>query len=254
MALSQKRQAGALGNEANPPRLSFNSHDDALNYARRATKESNGRLAANRLDIVERYKRSDFEFVLRLAAGLDNREYHLVFFAVPAGLEHNLGLRYGHVFDVQVASGHSDGSDPAMVPYVSQFVDRPEAVIPSAIRFELAHDIQDFRWDILGPPSVEFCSSAAKGEMGMLGARVSAGDRNLVPSAVQRGAQIADGIERNISENGGHFATGEPHLVDFVDSVRIWLNDQFVWVWAEKTAHLGVQILGVILSPRDSAK
>lgn len=87
----QNRQAdAALLNETDPAALPFRSHQDALDFASHGAEHANRILAANNLvNVVERYRKGDIE--LKLALDLIGvrgaRKYHLVFFAVPMGIE-----------------------------------------------------------------------------------------------------------------------------------------------------------------------
>lgn len=47
--------------QSDPVRLSFNSHDDALNYADKLVEESNRWLAVHEFNISHRYKKGDLE-------------------------------------------------------------------------------------------------------------------------------------------------------------------------------------------------
>jgi hypothetical protein len=73
------------GKETYSAALSFSSHDDALDFARRSVEKSNDWFAAKRVDLVNRYVNGHFAIVLKFSFHGRPKDYDLVFCAVPEG-------------------------------------------------------------------------------------------------------------------------------------------------------------------------
>jgi len=71
------------GLQAEPVRLSFNSHDDALDYADELVEEGNHWLAIHELNVAQHYMRGDAEIRLCCSTGQQAEEFHFVFRPIP---------------------------------------------------------------------------------------------------------------------------------------------------------------------------
>src|SRR5690349_3104284 len=75
------------GHDAEPPRLRFDSRDDALHFALQSVEDSDRWLSLKRGDIGDLYQRGNVELVLRWRPARERSEHHLVFRAIPLGGE-----------------------------------------------------------------------------------------------------------------------------------------------------------------------
>src|ERR1700691_3648003 len=88
--------------------LRFNSHDDALNFAREVTEDGNRWLSAHHFNVAEGYLEGKTEVVLQVWLPC-SREYEFLFRVIPDG-GHNLSRpRNAQVVDTKsVCSGQGD--------------------------------------------------------------------------------------------------------------------------------------------------
>ena len=97
-------------NEADTFGLRFESHDDALDFARKSVEDGNRWLAVHKLDIAERYARGECEIRLICTARLKVAEYHFIFRAIPNGHGHRPFTNKAATH-VDVTSEHGDGAN-----------------------------------------------------------------------------------------------------------------------------------------------
>ena len=143
------RQAGELkrGGEK-PPRLSFNSHQDCLDFIRESVDHGRRRTVPETFNIANGYRKGQTEIIVQFVWMISDRCIQLVFRSIPEGA-HNRTLgkeRCGvdvHLFD------HTDegDQDPVLVG-LAKFIQPPKR-IPSVVRLEYGHRGYDFVGDLI---------------------------------------------------------------------------------------------------------
>src|SRR5262244_423429 len=129
------------------PTLRFRSHQDALDFAAHSVKESARRLAAQKFDAVDRYRKGEVACHLRINSRRTGHQGDLVFLRVPGS-----GLRHPPVVaDCTSVIDHDRGGDierdqSAVFLGVCDLVESPENVIRSFVWLERCKEIADFRW------------------------------------------------------------------------------------------------------------
>src|SRR5688572_6654872 len=69
--------------EADTFGLRFETHNDALDYGKKVTKDANDWLAVHNVNVADRYVSGDLGIELVFHAFAESTNYHLVFCAVP---------------------------------------------------------------------------------------------------------------------------------------------------------------------------
>lgn len=138
------RQAGALCGSRfdDAGRLSFETQQDALDYASHLTESSRRRLAAENFHVADLYRQGRAVAVLVVAPRLHPDHFKLVASAVP-----NVRSSARGAFDVDACAvkkpavrSKLDRKDALVLVRSSKSTDRPEFVVPSKVRFEPADE------------------------------------------------------------------------------------------------------------------
>jgi hypothetical protein len=195
-----------LLDQPDPAALPFRSHQDALYFASHGAEHSNRILAANNLiNVVERYRKGDIELKLALyLSGVRGaRKYHLVFFAVPMGIELQPRTSNLDVASNPDSSADCNGVKHFVLRGVTQFIQCPEGVIPSLVRLERFKQAADFRWQILASagqviPHVDFGWSEGKFCGFRIGTNVLPADRKC--DLIEDGPEVISAVEHNVGE------------------------------------------------------
>lgn len=247
-----KENIRASYDDFEPPRLRFDTQEDALNFARQIVEDGNRWLSNKQLDFAELYIQEKVELVVKLGAfGLNRRKCDLIFASVRDGLR---------VRDTRVKSGvpirstdaDSDRNELNVLISDTYLVESPEKVIPSLVRLECAKEREDVLWNVLGPPwraSFPFGQASTNREGGVFEPSITRSERNAVGSVIQRGPKIVDGIGGNVGEEFRQRHELEPMKL-FVGNIRIWLDKYVVWFCVREGFNLPFEILDVMLCAR----
>ena len=237
-------------NEADSLGLSFESHDDALDYVEKAMKRAADLMALNNLNLVERYEKGVLELHLVFSAfDAKSGDYHLVFGAVPSGRigqPHWSTIMSVENFDSISKKWH--GPDDAVFIGVTKLVQGPEQVIPSLVWFCRAYDVADFRGEISPNAHHLFVEGRFTLSNGEVFVAPPEGKHGLV----KRGSQVVDGVDDVTFKGSGHRFT-KSELAQLVSAVRARLNDCVVNVEiADEGVNFAFEVRDVILSPCDA--
>jgi hypothetical protein len=226
-------------------RLKFDSHDDVLDYARKTVEESNHWLAVHKLDIVNRYIRNEVEIHVKCTSRLNATKFHFVFNSIPSGARKHCITAKSQVCAGEIASGRSEGAYDHVFVGVTDSVQYPQQVIPSFVCLERAHEVTDFFGQVFASSFYRrFKVSSVVGNWeGGIG-----GGAEGVNSFVEGGAQINDGITKDVFQVGWH-GLNEFDLINFLGSFRVSLNDSGVWLTREELVDLPFKVTDVILCP-----
>jgi hypothetical protein len=248
---SPKSQDAGL--QAEPDRLSFKSHDDALNYARKLVEDSNRWLVVHEFNAANRYMLGDVEIRINFTAGLNAENFHFVFRAIPDRV-HNVSAVPRKVIHHKATAVNSDGADELMFIGVTELVQCPQEVVPSFVWLERAHEVNDFFRQVFAPASyavLKFSFVVGEGEVGESSALPKC-DGDGIQGMIEGGAQVVNGVNSDMSQSGGH-GLGELDLMHILRCIRIELNDVTVWVAIEELGNLPIKFTDAVLCPINTA-
>lgn len=244
------------GKQLEPSSLSFDSHADALNFARHCVQNGNNWLAAHSVNIAERYERLECDVNLRLCSSRNGVDYQLQFHRIPSGWPDEVATTVdSHVSNVGAARGDGNGNNDLVFVGVSNLVYSPKQVIPSLVWLKRDHQVEDFFGNVLGrafyqsvlvnAPSQDFALGVPERKLSVF--PVCSGEKaDSMSGLVEGGAQIDDGVERYSGQRNWH-RLNELDLMYVLSSVFIRLDDTGVWVSGEERADLGLHLANVSL-------
>ena len=217
--------------ETDAPRLSFHTHDDALHYAAALVEEVNRRFRKSELpDIVEAYRRGDIE--IRVWARNSRDDPRDLYFAVHAlsgtGVEANARPSKTETDCVEI-SAHKG----LMFVDVCEFVETVEGFIPSRIRLEGNHHVEDFGRDVLRgafSSTSDLSERIAEREIGVLGFWPSARSCSSKSEMIKCSSQVLDGIGSKAGNGQGNRPAQLQDLDPSAWIKGIWLDHQFARV------------------------
>src|SRR5438445_1012618 len=191
----------STSNEADSLGLRFDSHYDAVNYARKVVADARNWLAIDKLNIAECYEKG--VIVIHCEFGINGSldKYHLVFGAIPAGRIWETEIASTLPFSGHAVLRHPDRPDDSVLIGITKLVQGPEKIVPSFVWLERAHHVENFLRGVF--------SQTVKGhvEVGALGSNRE--ERVISGSLIER----SDGTDRLI-ESGSK-------IINCVDDVTI---------------------------------
>jgi hypothetical protein len=226
--------------------LSFDTHDDALNFADKLVEDSKHWLSVHKLDIVNRYKKHDLNVHVEFTSTTIAGKYHLIFDSVPVRhLKRGVpGNRYRGEAHTLANYGHR--TDGSVFIGITELVESPDEVIPSFVRLEPANEVADFLRNFLGETVNslhEFKLTVANGKVYKL---PNKSEHGLIESS----AEIVDNVASVPSDAEWH-GLNELELVDLMNAVRVRLDNFGVSVLIEGV-YLPLQFNKVILCPANA--
>lgn len=230
--------------------LRFDSHDDALDYARAVVENANRLLAVKELNVANRYIEGELE--IHLVSYWDRTEYHLVFRSIPnrpikakGWPATNLGNADGYI-----SRDCPDGSDDVVFICATELVECPEKVIPSFVWLERPHKVADFIRQVLTPPlecTLELGGVGSEREVRWLNGSKT---RDGVQGLVERGAEVGGSVRSNTRQIDGQLLE-KFQRVQLARAIVITLNDNAVGVRIEENITLPLKVTDVILCKSD---
>lgn len=242
-----------LRDESESSRLRFDSHDDALDFARHCTENSRRWLAANSFDFVKRYADGQIYIVLRLRSRAGNGVYDLVFSAIPHG-NGNAAVASPIDGNVQAAGGKTGRNKQPMLVDVVGLVECPDKIIPSLVRLELPKKRRDIVRDVLasaGDNCIEIRCVFSDGKIGASGVDSPGRNSNGISRLIKRRPEVFDGIGSDLSETVRNCGC-EFDLVQMVNASRVQLNSMGAWFSFKEIIDLPVEVVNMSLCALDS--
>src|SRR5947209_4104119 len=238
--------------ETKPLRLRFESHDDALDYAKKLVKDQADWRVFHQFDIAHSYMVGDLDLHIRCASDRLAEKFHFVFRPVPNGKGHSKAGGGNPPRPHPSASRNDDRGDGRVFVGVTEHVKYPEGNIPSFVWLERANEVNDF--------FREFFQTTP---YGVLKVRLRAGNReesvlNFFPGReqddgvdglVEGGAEVISGVQSNAGQRD-RYGLSELDLMNFLGSVRVNLYDKGVWLCFDELAHLPFEVTDVLLCAR----
>jgi hypothetical protein len=233
---SSKKTSRKSLHDSEPPRLSFSSQEDALNYARHVVEDSKRRLAA--YNLIERYIEGDYYIVISewYRVGGNDKVYDLIFSSVPPKLGYCCWIGGKDAFDFNIGNKDNLGIS-AMLISDTYIVECPEKIVPSFVWLERAKKRYDVRMNIPAPSLNHGLQSdpiLAEGEISPLRVGDSRGDSNGISHVVKGIPKIKDSLFSNESEIIRE-GFSKPNFVQIINSLTVKLyNIGPVFCIAEK--------------------
>lgn len=255
---SSKSRTTSSCNQANSPRLSFGSQDDALNYARHVTENSKRRLAA--YNLIERYIEGDYYICVSewYRIGRNDQIYDLIFSSVPD----ELGDRYPNrsidaicldTVDGDVGDNIHLGKLPVFV-CDAHAIKREEKVISSFVWLERTKKRYEVRRDILAASfdnGLQSRSVLGKGKIGALRCSDSRGDSHNIGRVIKRSPKMFNSFSGNEGEVIGK-RLEKSDLVQIINAVRVTLYDVGPLFCLEKSSLPFFKDKNVLLCARET--
>lgn len=215
--------------------LCFSGPEDEVNFARNGIEDSNRRSGRHAVKLVKRYVEGELYIVLKVAAGIDHREYDLIFFAIIEGAKNPYPAgHYGSIHQHAAAIDPNRHQEPVFIG-VTELIEGPEGVIPSLMWLERAKERADLRRQIFASAlnvRIKVNNAVPEGEVSVFGFDDACPNGNGVPALIKAGSKSFDGLNRIIYPTVGDFAV----KLKGVDSntLRINLTDVVTWFTFEE--------------------
>ena len=211
--------------------LSFNTRDDAFNFARKLAEDSNRWLSAHNISRANDYFKAKAEVQLHISSRTDSRKFKLVSSVVP-GINVDLTGSLDKISIGAFQNGSSiiegDAENPLMFIRARKFTERPKEIVPSIVRIELQDEIEQIGPYFLTVPlryGIEIGRIFAEWEIGIGDVRGAQGDCAIAYCLVKGVSQIIDnGGSQNSDLAGDAFV--KPDLDDSFGCLRIELFKQ----------------------------
>lgn len=239
------------GTGGNYPRgFRFNTHDDALNFARHVYENGDRFFVHSDVNVRKRYVEGHVELVVAIRGIVSRFEIHdLIFSRVPVRIDNRDLAKFA------AGEGHPIRQDAgwnkqAMSFEVSDVVEGPEGPItPVFVRLEPHKERLDFRDHILGvPPSLKLRSDVIHGpaerESGVPFGDTTKDIRACEDGVVQGVSEVGDGIAQEMQVSLGHGRKLD--LVEILAGIRVCLNRAGAFVLLKKGYETRIQICDVL--------
>ena len=241
--------APALRNKSESSALRFRSHQDALDFARNGVEDSNRRLAAQRLDLVEGYRNQELEIVIKWNANGGMGEKDFVFRAVPNRRGED-GNGAASALKIYAPGRDAERGESGVLPEITELVEGPKGVIPSFVWEETAKDRPNFIGQILGPPFciLEFASILGEGKGSLFGKMGAGSQSGGIANLIEGGAEGFDCLCGGVNTSYGDRSL-QAHLVH--QGIKINLSESAVWVLAVKGDQPLIEFSQVLICARE---
>jgi len=232
--------------------LRFNSHQDALDYARHVTECAKDRLALQDANFPKRYIDRNMEIVVRCEIGGTDGEYDFILTAIPVGRMHEqrtLGtFRPTEDHGIKVTGNRLD---ERVFVYVPGLVQCPEERIASFVRLERAYDRHDIRVDALAVPYNETFKTlgvVSERKVRAFGRSCSRSGDRRVDCMIEHAAQIEESMEGRLSDPIGHDLK-ESNFELFLSRVLVYLCYEGPRLFIKEPGSLPFKVLKTLLCP-----
>jgi hypothetical protein len=169
---------------------------NAVNFAGDGPQNANGWSAFDPIEFVKSYNERKHHIVLKMSAGVGFGDYDLVLFAVKDGSHDSNASSENHSIGDVPPTCHADRHQETMFVGITQFVERPEGIIPSFMRVERPKERLDFQREVFAPPlsvRIKFGGGISKRKIGVLGSTAPPRTATAYPhwSKADRSASMA---------------------------------------------------------------
>lgn len=236
--------------------LAFNSADDALDFGAKLVERGNDWLAANDLNVAERYVKGSLNIVVKYRASTQAHVFDLVFRRMPSAIADLRGRKdlSSGAAKFGKAALHSERDEQAMRVGIPYSVQGPQHLIASLVWLEPHQERSDFRRDILKSSAAQFtfdaCDVPREREAGILWGTISKADGTCISGMVESIAQIAGGVLENGGEASGKVGS-QPDFVDVLAGITVKIDNTSAWLSLKEGSNSGVQVLGVLACALD---
>jgi hypothetical protein len=244
--------------QAEAPGLSFDTKQDALNYAAEVAQEgSSWRGQVERPNIVEAYKQGQIELLCELSGPLAlPPDWHI---SIRPTVVHLVEHRVDHQtsaagkLDVDLRNMQFGSKQRLMLLEASKLVESPQGDIPSSIWLKRGNEIKYLFGDVLRPAfslPIEVGKVFSEGKVSVLSSR-SRRNSDRVASVVEGIAQVHKSITSEPGDSIWQWLH-EPQEAQFVSWIkRIVLNDDGVWLTLSEAAGEHINFFNVRLGVLD---
>jgi hypothetical protein len=242
--LRERSNSGALG---------FNSHDDALAFAKHCVENSRRWFRANSLRILEGYVSANLSLVLKVNAPFGAGVWDFVFRAIPSERLQELdasGPRCSGSANFARMGGPSNKHNKAVFAGITQIVQGAEKVIPSFVTIEASKERLDFRRRILAntPHAViEIGGSIGERKSGAQGGVFGSG---RVDHMIETSSEMLDNLGSEKTPVSRK-ALGDMDFVNGVNAVRVQLNQVSVWLFSKELIDPGFEVVEMFVCSRE---
>jgi hypothetical protein len=239
------------------PRLRFDTQQDALDYGRQLVEDCDRVLVSKSWNFAERYQKAEIDIVLKicfaLTPGSNRSNYDLIFCAIPDGVVGNLDNASALEIPSGAYGSHAHGNQDCVLLYVGYPVECAEKIVSSFVWLEPPKERMNLMRNICTSSFeriLEVSGPPGKGEGSALGIEHARGEGGGVGSLVERGAEIANGVESDAVESLRQFL-GEHNCDDDVLPLRVGTKHTLVWAFIAKGPEFFFEITDVMLCPRE---
>ena len=232
--------------------IQFHRQKDTANYISQLVEDSNRWLTRHNLNFVERYIKGEIYIIIKLTVLATNREYDLLFTAIPSGGLETMIPQTRLDSAVKVNKKNTNRCKHPVLISVAHPVECPENIIPSFVWLEPAKERPNLLGEIFAfahKSSLKVGRINTKGEMGILGVGDTRAFSNNETSLVKSCSEVINGVSSNSSQFIGE-RIGEFDFVKMVNSIRIGFCNVGIGFCLEESLSLSLKINNVLLSPR----
>jgi hypothetical protein len=232
-------------------RLSFDTGQDALDYAAEVTQEFDGWLRQSQANIVKAYKDGQIELLLQFRCPLPLPSHWPI--SIRSGMVHLVGhgIERKSTPALERDLDHGDmgfcSQQGLMLLKAGQLVECPEGVVPSSVWLKRSHEIKHCGGDVLRPVSplrVQINGVVTERKVSVV-ASFPDGHCDEVAGMVKSTAQVDQRIACESADPVGK-RLREPEEAEIVSWIeRIVLNDQCVWLTLSEAATEFIDLIDV---------
>jgi hypothetical protein len=227
--------------QSNSTRLSFNSHQDALNYVEHIVEDALRWEIDSRIAIADRYEKGKVEIVLEFLAVGCASKLSLIFRGIPQRNSKRIWPDESSVLRAGKGS-HTHQHNGLMFIGITEIVQTPQKVIPSEVWLGCDHQVKDFFRDVLG---TSICSTLDFGEINAereLRKSSSVDLSGSIASLIENTSQITNDIEGASGECIWN-RLDELGFMHVLHGFRIELNDVLARVFLTESIHFPFKFL-----------
>jgi len=251
-----RHHAGALADKAQASCLRFDRQNDALDLGGDCVQGGNDWMASQSLDFAKSYQKGEVELVLEFAAGANNANYHLVFFAIPDHLARNISWGIGVGTSLEdtptpncANGGAADWGDETVKALPTRSVQCDDEIVPSWVRLEGAKERKDLRREALTASAygvLKLSGIVRDGELNNFRSRYFTCNGNGVSSLIKSGSKCFQRLIGRVREGFGKLPL-QLDLVGLANTIRVQLNDSNIGLFFEEPLKAGIQCTNMMI-------